>query len=518
MNKSAVDRGLFRSTALKKFGSDIKKNQSTSQDDVFRKPDPSQVSGMKSGNYDKLNDKGFAPEETKLGQGDIIIGKVSPIQPVGNSNKVFKDSSETYKANVDGVVDKVYSGIFNQEGYEMRKVRVRSERVPMIGDKYCLTEDHDVLTSTGWIPIAEVTKKHKVAVLEENDNLNYIEPIDVYSWDYSGKLYELIAPQVELTVTPDHDMYIRHDKDKLKKYNRIPASEVMGKYVHYKKDAINNQPDIEMFKEIEGLPLDMDNWLKLFGIWIAEGWTSYIKNNKKLSYKRIEICQCKPRIKEEIKEIVSNLGLCCIDNYDNTKIIIYQSKLTNYLKTYSVGAPNKFLPEWVWNLSSRQSQILATYMMKGDGSWNAKTQVCCYYTSSKQLADDFQKLCIHSGWSANIKTLRKAGYVSYIKERKITTKYDSLVVRVVKSKNEPGVNGPHKLKNNNFSEKMIDFEGQVYCLEVPSHVFMVRKNKKPVWTGNCSRHGQKGTCGILLSAADMPFTSNGIQPDIITRL
>lgn len=115
----------------------IQKNQSTSQDDIFIKPDRSQVTGMRQGTYDKLNEKGYAPEETYLENGDILIGKVSPIQPVGNSNKVFKDSSEYYKSHIPGVVDKVYTEIFNNEGYEMRKVRVRSERIPMIGDKMC---------------------------------------------------------------------------------------------------------------------------------------------------------------------------------------------------------------------------------------------------------------------------------------------------------------------------------------------------------------------------------------------
>ncbi|ARF11368.1 DNA-directed RNA polymerase subunit beta [Klosneuvirus KNV1] len=137
MNKSAIELGFMRSTSVKKYSTQIQKNQSTSQDDIFIKPDRSQVAGMRHGTYDKLNEKGYAPEETPLDNYDILIGKVSPIQAIGNSNKVFKDSSEYYKSHVPGVVDKVYTDIINNEGYEMRKVRVRSERIPMIGDKFC---------------------------------------------------------------------------------------------------------------------------------------------------------------------------------------------------------------------------------------------------------------------------------------------------------------------------------------------------------------------------------------------
>jgi len=41
------------------------------------------------------------------------------------------------------------------------------------------------------------------------------------------------------------------------------------------------------------------------------------------------------------------------------------------------------------------------------------------------------------------------------------------------------------------------YSGYVYCLEVPTHIFYVRRNGLPVWTGNSARHGQKGTIGIL---------------------
>lgn len=135
-NQSSIDRGIFRCDSLKKHHSEIIKNPSTSQDDVFTKPDPNKVTGIKQGNYSKLNEKGFVPEETEITNNDIIIGKVSPIQATGNNNKVFKDSSELFKSNVDGVIDRVHTGIHNSEGYEMYNVRVRMERVPIIGDKF----------------------------------------------------------------------------------------------------------------------------------------------------------------------------------------------------------------------------------------------------------------------------------------------------------------------------------------------------------------------------------------------
>ncbi len=135
-NQSAIDRGIFRVDSMKKFHSEIQKNPSTSQDDVFMKPDRNKVTGMKQGNYDKLNEKGYVPEETEIDDEDIIIGKVSPIQPTGNNNKVYKDSSEIFRTNVPGVIDRVHTNIYNSDGYEQYNVRVRMERIPMIGDKF----------------------------------------------------------------------------------------------------------------------------------------------------------------------------------------------------------------------------------------------------------------------------------------------------------------------------------------------------------------------------------------------
>jgi hypothetical protein len=73
MNKTSVERGMGVSTTLKKYSDQITKNTATGLDDIFMKPDRNKVIGMMDSNfYNKLNDKGYVPEETVITNGDVI--------------------------------------------------------------------------------------------------------------------------------------------------------------------------------------------------------------------------------------------------------------------------------------------------------------------------------------------------------------------------------------------------------------------------------------------------------------
>lgn len=508
-NKTSIQRGLFRSMSLRKYVLSIERNQSTLQDDIFMKPDPTKVIGMKHGSYDKLNDQGYVDEETVINNNEIIIGKVTPIQGgTSDTTKQFRDSSESYKSHAPGVIDRNYIGLQNQDGYESRKVLVRSERIPHIGDKFCLTSSADVLTYTGWKPIADVTTDDLVASLVDGKYIKYVNPIGTYKFTYDGDMYQLRSPHFDLDVTMDHELYVQMQGQN--KFKRVPARDVMGTRYKMKKDGLYETSDISTLilppyrNRHVYLPereVNYDAFLEFLGVWLSDGCF-----NK--TYKYINISCTKQRNIDHLIEIGRKLNMHIQMGKTNHKI--YNIQLYNYIKDLNVGALNKYLPEYVWKLNQRQSRILLEALISGDGSLNNEGSAC-YYTSSRKLADDIMRLALHAGWSGSIKVLHPKGSYYKIdtgKGKQGCSNADALCVRIKKTFNET------EIQNKNY-EKTYKYNGDVYCLEVPSHVFMVRQNDKSVWTGNCSLMGQKGTIGILLDQMDMPFTKDGMHPDII---
>ena len=135
-NKGSLDRGLFGATIYHTEKDEDKKIQG--DEEIRCKANKNKTKGMKFANYNKLNDKGVIPENTLLENGDIIIGKIVPIKEARNDHtKVIKyrDQSRIFRTTEECYVDKNYIHR-NGDGYTFAKIRTRTYRKPIIGDKF----------------------------------------------------------------------------------------------------------------------------------------------------------------------------------------------------------------------------------------------------------------------------------------------------------------------------------------------------------------------------------------------
>lgn len=554
INESALDRGLYTSTYYKAFRDQCSKNHSSGEEEVFM--NPINTTTLKPFSYEKLDDNGFIPKNTYVDGNDILIGKVMPKKMNGTVS--YSDNSTCMKANDDGYIDANYTGI-NSEGYKFCKVRVRKNRKPEIGDKLaCYSPDHEYLTTDGWISVSELTLNHKIASMIDG-KLVYQQPIKLHEYEHKGLMYSVENNQVNMLVTPNHRMLYR-PKYTGAKYQTKKAGELYHTRYKMKKDVDEWYPDYNnenlpdnfiLNKErteithfrFEGytddtnhyhdeLIIDIDSWITIYGIYIAEG---------SVQKYGIRISAHKPRVQEALNKVIERTNIK-IGKYlegkkedDRVSWHISHTHISRHIGTGHIST-NKTLKNWVWWLNRKQSQNLIFAMCLGDGCFSGNSTR--YYTSSTKLADDFQRLCLHAGYSSNKSLKTKEGTRNYSIEnmRKIEkeakgiydaeipesyTTSDYWMLSVIKAQNEPIINKnivseKHKeFKEDQYQDKWVDYDGKVYCCTMPNdEPIYIRRNGKVIW-GKNSRAAQKGTIGMIYKQQDMPFTKDGITPDII---
>nr|UWK20543.1 RNA polymerase II subunit 2 [Trichoderma rhododendri] len=140
MNQSSIDRGLFRSLFFRSY-SDQEKKVGLNYTEVFEKPYHQNTLRMKHGTYDKLDEDGIVAPGVRVSGEDIIIGKTAPIdaetQDLGTRTTQHqrRDISTPLRSTENGIVDSVIVTV-NADNVKYVKVRVRTTKIPQIGDKF----------------------------------------------------------------------------------------------------------------------------------------------------------------------------------------------------------------------------------------------------------------------------------------------------------------------------------------------------------------------------------------------
>ena len=133
LNKTAVERGLFKSTYYRSYS--VSEEVEKGQKIYFANPlYQKNVLKKDLSDYNKLDDNGFVKVGEHVTDEDIIIGKC--MKTVNEQGKeITKVYGESVKYGTYGIVDKV---VVTKLGGDLRncKVRIKKIRSPGIGDKF----------------------------------------------------------------------------------------------------------------------------------------------------------------------------------------------------------------------------------------------------------------------------------------------------------------------------------------------------------------------------------------------
>lgn len=214
------------------------------------------------------------------------------------------------------------------------------------------------------------------------------------------------------------------------------------------------------------LRIKMDDWLRFFGLWLAEG-SAY--KGKDGNY--IVKLACFGKNRQIVKEWLESLPFHFIET--DTGFQCNSKQLASYLMQFG-KAHEKFVPQFIKELSSRQIRIFLSAFMFGDGNMQTET----FTTSSKRLADDLQELILKAGWAAIIRKIPKETHKErFLKDHIVKSNHDTYKIRISKKHLTP------KIYKSSFSK--VPYDDYVYDVTVPNHTLYVRRNGKACWSSNC---------------------------------
>lgn len=366
----------------------------------------------------------------------------------------------------------------------------------------CFSDDTEVLTNQGWKYFQDLDKTEKVATVNlDSWSLEYQKPIAYQKYDYNGTMHHYKSLNQDVLVTPNHNMvswskWNREQKNEKFDIVKSKDTKKSNYFIRYAKNYSEGN-DFESIN-ICGHDIEINTWLEFLGFFLSEGWSTVRTRERKrksgLLYLETDgyvgISQNEGDTLSYIEEVCSKMPFkyskkLLHNSKNHYQIVFYNTEFAKYMSQFG-KAHEKYIPDYVFAMTREKQKIIFKTLMLGDGHKTGNK----YSTNSVQLRDDFQRLCINLGYTSDWYIIREKDSVY----RGVCANHNIYMVSIQKKFNKPG-NG---CVTTIGKPKNIDYNGFVYCVTVPNHTVIVRRNGKMaitgqswgVWNSGPKRHNQ----------------------------
>ena len=310
--------------------------------------------------------------------------------------------------------------------------------------RFCLTGDHEVLTPSGWVPLA-VWQGGPIAVWNPTSRAISFQTSQAVSFPYDGEMISISQQRCEQLSTPEHKMPVlsrtgiwegREMKDVFGKWFSIPFTGVRG---------ISTPRDHTALRVLVMVQAD--------GCFTAEGDLKF--GFKKL--RKVERCKSLLR-KAEIPFVLQ-------DFQDGVlRFTVRRRDQPLWLRSFRDKT-------FGWWLLDENGQAIIDELEYWD-AYRCGPNSIQYCTTNRQNAEVLQAVCALNGYSATLLAKTRGDDTPNWNDVYILniwlTPGDSTVIR-----------SSHQAK--------VSFSGTVYCAVTPTGYFLTRRNGKYWVTGNSGK-------------------------------
>ncbi|KXA97571.1 hypothetical protein AKJ37_02760 [candidate division MSBL1 archaeon SCGC-AAA259I09] len=343
----------------------------------------------------------------------------------------------------------------------------------------CYDDQTEILTEDGWKLFEDLEEDDKVATRNKEDReMVFKEPNSIHEYDYEGEMYLQKNTRVDFCVTPNHRVFTQKRSNTDYKELRLESvQDVEGERKVYdvgfdwkgKEKKYFTLPAVD--ENTEDVDIPMKQWLKFLGWYLSEGSVqqrSDRPHNYRVSIKQNQNSENIQELEQILLSMSDFLDTDLNKREDGNcyAFSIGSKQLASYLDELG-RSDEKYIPQDFKGLDKNLLEELLFSLIAGDG-WKHRPEGnrnnFRYFTNSKDLADDVQEVALKCGFGA---------IVSYSEPK------EGYQINICQT---PRVHVNHC---EDSTDEWIDYEGKVYCVNVDGDgIVFVRRNGKPVWSGN----------------------------------
>lgn len=330
---------------------------------------------------------------------DLQLGKLSKVL-----KSAYSDSSTVWDYEYDGVVQDVA-----KSGSQFT-VTVKTRRGMQPGDKVCMSPDHEVLTTTGFKPITDVSVDDLVYSIDPATEIISVKPVvNTFTFDHTGPMYSLETEYVSMLVTDNHKIPAKIRKSGGHEWSRPfelhQAKDLAGKRYRLMAGGLWDAPSTcvtvlpgvgtkgQLMPHVD---LTDIQFCMLLGAFLSEGTVVWHEPSGTYG---LDISQYKQPNVEIFERAFEGFPVRACRTPDGFRL--HSKVLAEHFKAMG-HSHEKFIPTMVFGMSHAALSTLYRWLMWGDGSVGKTNRF--YYTSSPRLRDDFQRLCLLLGKGTKFET------------------------------------------------------------------------------------------------------------------